>query len=138
MFPIHKTSGFHQYFYRPHKIRKSGSTTLYDITTFKKQFLFKRISISTQKHNKYLWFSKMYKIIDNDPSKWVPHSIEPFASSKDEDSDSEENVQQQSSSNSRIGNTEWCKCNNCWQMETNAEFFLCRSRWNPQTYLKVN
>ena len=55
----------------------------------------------------------MYKVIDNDPSKWVPHSIELFASSKDEASDSEINVQQQSSSNSRIGNTEWCKCNNC-------------------------
>ena len=61
----------------------------------------------------------------NDPSKLVPYSVEPLASSKDEDIDSEGNVQQQSSSNSRIGNTEWCKCNNCWQMETDAESFCC-------------
>ena len=61
----------------------------------------------------------------NDPSKFVRYSFEPLASSNDEDSDSEENVQQQSSNNSRIGNTEWCKCNNCRQTETDAESFCC-------------
>ena len=35
----------------------------------------------------------------NDPSKLVPYSFEPLASLNDEDSDSEGNVQQQSSSN---------------------------------------
>ena len=49
----------------------------------------------------------------NDPSKLVPYSLKPLASSNDEDSDSEENFQQQSSSNSQIGNIEWRKCNNC-------------------------
>ena len=43
----------------------------------------------------------------NNPSKLVPYSFEPLASSNDEVSDSEGNVQQQSSSNSRIGNTKW-------------------------------
>ena len=47
----------------------------------------------------------------NDSSKLVPYSFEPLASSNDEDT--EENVQQQSSNNSRIGNTERCKSNNC-------------------------
>ena len=61
----------------------------------------------------------------NDPSKLVPCSFEPLASSNNEDSDFEGNVQHQSSSNSRIGNTEWCKCNNCWQMETDAKSFCC-------------
>ena len=55
----------------------------------------------------------------------MPDSFEPLASSNDEDSDSEGNVQLQLSSNSRIGNTEWCKCNNCWQMETDAQSFCC-------------
>ena len=59
----------------------------------------------------------------NDPSKLVPYSFEPLASLNDEDSDSEGNVQQQSSSNNWIGNTEWCKCNNCWQMKIDAERF---------------
>ena len=49
----------------------------------------------------------------NDPSKLVLYSFEPLASSNNEDSESEGNVQQQSSSNIRIENTEWCKCNNC-------------------------
>ena len=35
----------------------------------------------------------------NDPSKLVPYSFESLASLNDEDSDSERNVQQQSSSN---------------------------------------
>ena len=61
----------------------------------------------------------------NNPNKLVPYSFEPLASSNDEDSHSEENVQQQSFSNSRIGNAEWCKCNNCRQMETDAENFCC-------------
>ena len=61
----------------------------------------------------------------NDPSKLVPYSFEPLASSNDEDSDSEEKVQQQTSSNSQTGNSEWCKCNNCQQMETDAERFCC-------------
>ena len=61
----------------------------------------------------------------NDPSKLVPYSFEPLASSNDEDSDSEGNVQQQSSSNNRIGNTKWCKCHNYRHMETNAESFCC-------------
>ena len=61
----------------------------------------------------------------NNPSKLVPYYFEPFASSNDEDSDSDGNAQQQPSSNSRIGNTEWCKCNNCRQMETDAERFSC-------------
>ena len=45
----------------------------------------------------------------NNPSKLIPYSFEPLASSNDEHSASEGNVQQQSSSNSRIGNTEWYK-----------------------------
>ena len=49
----------------------------------------------------------------HNPSKLVPQSFEPLASLNDEDSDSEGNVQQQSFSNSRIENTEWCKYNNC-------------------------
>ena len=49
----------------------------------------------------------------NNASKLVPYSFQPFASSNDEDSDFVANAQQQSSSNSQIGNTEWCKCNNC-------------------------
>ena len=61
----------------------------------------------------------------NNPSKLVRYSFERLASSNDEDSDSEGNVQQQSSSNNRIGNTEWCKCNNCRQIETDAESFCC-------------
>ena len=65
MFPICKTSDFHQYFHRSHKIWKTGSTKL-DITTLKKQFFFKKITVSTQKHKKYLWFSKMSKVIDGD------------------------------------------------------------------------
>ena len=141
MFPILKTSDFHQYFHRSRTIRKTGSTKLYDVTMFKKQFFFKRISVSTQKHNKYLWFSKMSKVTDsdtesdssdietllscNDPSKLVPYSFEPLASSNDEDSDSEGNVLQQLFSNSRIGNTKWCKRNNCRQMETDAESSCC-------------
>ena len=56
VFPIRKTSDFHQYFHRSRKIRKSGSTKLYDITTFKKQFFFKRISVSTQKLMKPMIF----------------------------------------------------------------------------------
>ena len=55
----------------------------------------------------------------------MPYSFEPLASSNDEDSDSEGNVQQQSSSNKRIGNTKRCKCHNYRQMETNAESFCC-------------
>ena len=66
VFPIRKTGAFHQYFHRIRKIRKAGSTKLYDITTFKKQFFFKRISVSTQKNNKYLYFSKMSKVTDSD------------------------------------------------------------------------
>ena len=47
--PIRKPSDFHQYFHRSRKIRKAGSSKLYDITTFQKiVFFFKRISISTQ------------------------------------------------------------------------------------------
>ena len=42
----------------------------------------------------------------NDPSKLVPYSFEPLDSSNNEDSDSKRKVQQQSSSNSRIGNIE--------------------------------
>ena len=61
----------------------------------------------------------------NNPSKLVPYYFEPLASSNDEDSDSEGNVHQQLSSESQIGNTEWCKCNNCWQMETDVESFSC-------------
>ena len=61
----------------------------------------------------------------NNPSKLVPCTFEPLASSNDQDSDSDGNAQQQSSSNSRIGNTEWCKRNNCRQMETDAESFCC-------------
>ena len=138
---IRKTSDFHQYFHRSGKRWKSGSTKLYDITTFKKQFFFKRISISAQKHNKYLWFSKISKVTDSDtesdssdieslwscngPSKLVPYSFKPLASSNNEDSDSDRNVQQQSSSNSRTANTEWCKCNNFQQMEIDAEIFCC-------------
>ena len=41
-FPIRKTSHFHQYFHRSRKIRKSGSTKLYDITTSKKIVLFQK------------------------------------------------------------------------------------------------
>ena len=41
-----------------------------------------------------------------DRSKLVLYSFEPLASSNNEDSDSEGNVRQQSSSNSRIGNSE--------------------------------
>ena len=108
VFPICKTSNFHQYFHQSRKIQKSASTKLYDITTFKKQLFFKRISVSTQKHNKYLWFSKISKVTDsdtesdssdiesllcwNDPSKLVLYSFEPLASSNDEDSESEGNV----------------------------------------------
>ena len=133
VFPIRKTSEC--------KIRKSGSTKLYDITTFKKQFSFKRISVSAQKHNKYLWFFKMPKVTDSDTesdssdiesllsctnaSKLVLYLFQPFASSNDEDSDSEGNAQRQWSSNSQIGNTEWCKCNNCWHTETDAESSCC-------------
>ena len=61
----------------------------------------------------------------NNPSKLVPYSFEPIASSNDEDSDSGGNAQQQSSSNTGTGNTEWCKCTNCRQMETDAESFCC-------------
>ena len=61
----------------------------------------------------------------NNPSKLVPHSFEPLASLKDEDSNSEGNVKQQPFNSSRIENTEWCKCNNCWQMKTDAESFCC-------------
>ena len=61
----------------------------------------------------------------NNPSKLVPYSFEPLVSSNDEDSDSDGNVQQQSSSNSRIWNTEWCKCNDYRQVETDAERFCC-------------
>ena len=61
----------------------------------------------------------------NDPSKLVPYSFEPLDSSNNEDSDSKGKVQQQSSSNSRIGNIEWCKCNNWWQMKTDTENFCC-------------
>ena len=61
----------------------------------------------------------------NDPSKLVPYSFETLASSNDEASDSDGNAQQQSSSNNRIGNTGWCKRNNCRQMETDAESFCC-------------
>ena len=87
VFPIRKTRDFHQYFHPSHKIRKSGSTKRYDIATFKKQFFFKIISVRTQKHIMYLWFSKMSKVTDsdtesdssdiesllsfNDPSKWL-------------------------------------------------------------------
>ena len=60
----------------------------------------------------------------NNPSKLVLYSFEPLASSNDEDSDSDGNTQQQSS-NCRIGNTEWCKCNSCRQMETDAESSCC-------------
>ena len=49
----------------------------------------------------------------NNPSELVPHSFKPLASLNDEDSDSEGNVQQQSFSNSRIENSEWCKYNDC-------------------------
>ena len=59
----------------------------------------------------------------NNPSNLVPYSFEPLVSSNDEDSDSDGNVQQQSSSNSRIWNTEWCKCNDYRQVETDAERF---------------
>ena len=59
----------------------------------------------------------------NNPGKLVPYSFEPLASLNDEDKESEENVQQQSSSNRRLGNTEWCKCNNCRHMEIDAESF---------------
>ena len=55
----------------------------------------------------------------------MPYSFEPLASSNDENSDSEGNVQQKSSSNNRIGNIKWCKCNNYRQMETDAESFCC-------------
>ena len=34
-------------------------------------------------------------------------------------------MQQQSSSNSQIWNTEWCKYNNCRQREIDAESFYC-------------
>ena len=61
----------------------------------------------------------------NSPSKLVWYSFEILASSSDEDSDSEGNVLQQSSSNSPIGNTEWCKCNNYQQIETDAESSCC-------------
>ena len=61
----------------------------------------------------------------SNPSKLVPYSFEPLASSNNEDSDYEGHVQKQSTSNSRIGNTEWCKCSNCQQMETDAESFCC-------------
>ena len=61
----------------------------------------------------------------NGPSKLVPYSFKSLASSNNEDSDSERNVQQQSSSNSRTANTEWCKCNNSQQMEIDAEIFCC-------------
>ena len=61
----------------------------------------------------------------NNPSKLVPYSFEPLASSNDEDSDIVGNVRQQSSSNSPIRNTEWCKCNNCRQMESDAESLYC-------------
>ena len=65
----------------------------------------------------------------NNPSKLVAYSFEPLAYLNDEDSGSEGNDQQQSSSKSRIGNTEWCKCNDCRQMETYAEsFLLCIGR----------
>ena len=64
-------------------------------------------------------------VICNDPPKLVPYSFEPLAYSNDESSDSEENIQQQLSSNSQIRNTECCKCNNCRQMETDAESFCC-------------
>ena len=53
----------------------------------------------------------------NNPSKLVPYSFEPLASWNDEDSYCDGNAQQQSFSNSRIGNTEWCKWNNCRQMD---------------------
>ena len=55
----------------------------------------------------------------------MPYSFEPLTSSNDEDSDSEEKVQQQTSSNSQTGNSEWFECNNCQQMETDAERFCC-------------
>ena len=77
MFPIRKTSNFHQYFHWSYKIWKSGSTKLYDITTLKKQFFFKKITVSTQKHKKYLWFSKMSKGTDGD-TKSNSSDIESF------------------------------------------------------------
>ena len=49
----------------------------------------------------------------NGPSKLVPYSFEPPASSNNEDSASKGKVQQQSSSNSQIGNAGWCKHSNC-------------------------
>ena len=49
----------------------------------------------------------------NNLGKLVPQSFEPLASSNDEDSDPEGNVQQQSFSNSQVANRDWCKCNNC-------------------------
>ena len=55
----------------------------------------------------------------------MPYSFEPLASSNNENMDSEGNIQQQSSRNSRLVNIRWCKCNNCQQMETNTERFCC-------------
>ena len=53
------------------------------------------------------------------------YSFEPLASSNDEDNDPEGNLLEQSRSSSRIANTKWCKCNNCRQMEADAESFCC-------------
>ena len=57
--------------------------------------------------------------------KLVRYSFEPLTSSNNEDIDSKGNVQQQACSKSRIRNIGWCKCNNCGQMETDAESFCC-------------
>ena len=75
----------------------------------------------------------------NNPSKLVLYSFEPLASSNDKDIDSDGNTQQQSSSNSRVGNTAWCKCNNCQQMETDAESVCCaEADESTKRCLKVN
>ena len=68
VFPIRKPSDFRQYFYRLRKIQKSVSSQLYDITTFKKQFSLKRISVSTQNQNIQLQYSEISKVTATTPT----------------------------------------------------------------------
>ena len=139
MFPIRKTSDFYQYF---HGSRKYGS--LDQLNSMKSQRS-KNSSFSKElvlvHRNMVSIYDFLSKVTDsdtesdssdiqsllscNDPSKLVLYSFEPLASSNDEDNDSEGNLQEQSCSSSRIGNTKWCKCNNCRQMEADAERFCC-------------
>ena len=65
----------------------------------------------------------------------MPYEFEPRPKISKGDCNSSKGTNSKNQSQSRKGNTKWCKCGNCKEMESEEESICCREDV-PETYLQ--